>query len=168
MRSLRIGLVIAALLALLPAEGGAAPARRGTRAGCGKPTRVHAFHVEAVWTKEVYRTSEKAVVTVTVTRPAHEDPVELGIPLPVEPPVTVPVQDAYVTTAIITKAWPPPFGIGYTDANGQLTLKIPLKAVEPGPQVATNYATKWTNQGGCPDIEEWGFIRQDPAFKVIP
>jgi hypothetical protein len=166
MRALRITLVIAALVAFLPSEGGAAPARAGAGAGCGRPTRVHSFHVDAQWTKKVYRTSEKAVVNLTVTRPAHEDPFELGIPL--VPPVSVPQEGVTVTTAILTDAWPPPFGYGTTDDNGQLTLRIPLTEVEPGFQVATHYAEMWTNEGGCPDIQEWGFTRQDPAFKVIP
>ena len=151
----------------------AVPARGTTLADGGlrcssKPTRIHAFHVEAVWTKKVYRRSEKAVVTVTVTRPAHTDPLGEGIPLPISPPTSVPEEGVAVTTALMTAAWPPPYGAGTTDAAGQVTLKIPLKDVPTGPLDVSNYASKWTNQNGCPDIEEWGWLYESPALTVAP
>ena len=166
MRTLRITFVVAALLAFLPAEGGAARARPGLRCGSAA-TSVHAFYVEVEWTKKTYRTSEKAAVTVTVTRPADQDPLGFGVPIPRDV-ISTPQEGVTVTTAILTDAWPPPFGQGLTNADGQVTFKIPLKDVEPGPQPVSHYAEKWTNQSGCPDIQEWGYLRQEPAFTVLP
>lgn len=158
------GALVALLLLLGSSSSGAASSTAPTRHLCGKPTRIHAFHVEAEWTKKAYRSSEKAVVTVTVTRPAQEDPFELGIPIPT--PVSAPEEGVGVTTSILTNRWPPPYGTGVTDDQGQVKFKIPLNGVKPGKQAAAHYASKWTNQGGCPDIEEWGFLREVPAFVV--
>ncbi len=162
---------LAAIPILVAALAG--PARGATLAGSGlrcssKPTRVHSFHVETVWTRKVYRQSEKAVVKVTVTRPAHTDPLGEGIPLPIPPPASVPEAGVTVTTALMTAAWPPPYGYGATDAAGEVTLKIPLKDVPPGAVDASTYASKWTNQGGCPDIEEWGWFYESPGLTVTP
>jgi hypothetical protein len=159
----RAALVLSALLAALaPSVASAA----GSGLACkAKPTAVHAFHIEAEWTKKAYRASEKAVVTLTVTRPAHEDPADLGVPF--VPPVSVPEAGATVWTTINTGHYPYPYGYGVTDANGQITFKIGIEKLKPGPWDASHSAEKWTNQGGCPDIYEWGYLYQSPAFKVV-
>jgi len=128
------------------------------------PTRLQTFYVEAEWTKKAYRRSEKASVLLTVTRPADTDPTGYGIPI--DRPTSVPAQDVTVTTAVAPERWPPPFGRGITNEDGQVRLKIPLGNVPRGPQAASHYASYWTNENGCPDIEEWGFLWEDPAFKV--
>lgn len=155
------------LVALVPSLGEAAQVRTArTGLACkAKPTYVHAFHVETEWTKEVYRKSEKAEVTVTVTRPAHEDPADLGVPI--DPPASVPAEGVTVWSTVLTDTWPPPFGYGLTDAIGQVTFKISVKKLKPGKYDVSNYAEYWTNQGGCPDIAEWGRKLDSPAFTVI-
>ena len=169
MRYRRALLLLSVVFAAVPSHGGAATlATESTDRACGKPTRVHAFHVEAKWSKRVYRRSEKAVVVVTVTRPAHEDPFELGITLPVEPPISVPADGVTVTTAILTDDFWPPYGYGVTNADGQVKFKISIRELEPGKYDATHLASKWTNEGGCPDIEEWGFTFESPAVTVTP
>ncbi|MDQ3963493.1 MAG: hypothetical protein M3277_06225 [Actinomycetota bacterium] len=160
-RALSLVLLGALMSWLLPSTStGAALAHCGA-----DPTRIHAFHVETVWNKKVYERSEKAIVKVTITRPAHEDPFEMGIPIP--PPISIPAEEGVVvTTALLTNTFPPPFGRGETDAEGKVTFKIPLKEVKPGPVDATTYASKWTNEGGCPDIEEWGYKPEPKAFVI--
>lgn len=144
-------LAVAGLLSawLLPSTSSAA-----IPAMCGKPTYVHAFHVETEWSKKVYKRSESAKVEVTVTRPAHEDPGDNGIPI--DPPVSTAEAGVTVTTAPMTNVFPPPFGRGITDADGKVYFKIPLKDLKPGRYDARTYGEKWTNEGGCPDIVEWG------------
>jgi hypothetical protein len=166
---LRTAVILSVLVtALVPSIVRAAPVRgERPRVACNaKPTQVHAFHVEAEWTKEVYRKSEKAEVTVTVTRPAHEDPADLG--LPIDPPASAPVEGATVWTSVITGEYPYPYGYGVTDAMGQVHFKIPLKKLEPGKWDVSHYADKWTNQGGCPDVEEWGYLYESPGFTLTP
>lgn len=161
-RALSAALLAALMSWVLPTTSSA-----GVRAFCGsaKPTRIHAFHVETSWNKKVYKRGETAVVEVTVTRPAHEDPFELGIPI--DPPFSVPAEAGIpVTTAVITNTFPPPFGRGETDDAGKVTLKIPLKDLKAGKFDTATYASKWTNENGCPDIEEWGWKPESPAFIV--
>lgn len=155
-------LVIAGLLTawLLPSPSSAA-----TGALCGsKPTYVEAFHVDTKWNKKVYKRSETAKVEVTVTRPPHKDPVT-GSPL--EPPISTPEAGVTVTTALLTETFPPPFDRDITDDEGKVYFEIPLKDVkDPGPQHARTYAEKWTNEGGCPDIVEWGEKFEPKAIVV--
>lgn len=157
-RALSIALLGAVASWLAPAASSA-----GVSPHCGRPTYVHAFHVETEWSKRVYRRSEKAKVVVTVTRPPHTDPVTGN---PYEPPTSVPQEDVTVTTALLTDTFPPPFDRGITDADGKVFFEIPLKEVKRGPQSARTYAEKWTNEGGCPDIVEWGEKTEPEAFKV--
>lgn len=170
MRSrLRTTVILSVLLtALVPSLGGAAPMQweRPGVACNARPTQVHAFHVEAEWTKEVYKRSEKAEVTVTVTRPAHEDPAGGGIPI--DPPASIPVEGATVWTSVITGKYPYPYGYGYSDAQGQVHFKISMKKLEPGSWDVSHYADRWTNQGGCPDIQEWGYLYESPGFTLVP
>jgi hypothetical protein len=176
---LRIALVLAVFVTgLLPSLGRAStmlpdglPFGDGPPLRCkqlkAKPTYIHAFHVETEWTKKAYRRSEKAVVKITITRPAHEDPLGLGLP-PLTPPTSLPEEGVTAWTTISTNQWPPPYGYGATDALGQVTFKIPLKSLKPGRYDAATYGEKWTNQGGCPDIVEWGSKADLPAFTVLP
>jgi hypothetical protein len=136
--------------------------------GCkGVVTRIHAFTVSAEWNKRVYSNTEKALVIVTVTRPAPEDPLGLGIPT--DSPITYPVEGATVTTSVDTDRYPFPYGYGHTNADGQVGLKVPLQLLEkPGPYDVDHLAELWTNQGGCPDIQEWGYLRESPGFTIRP
>ncbi len=146
-----LGLTLAGLLSawLLPAPSSAAPLPFCASA---KPTYIEAFHVETKWNKKVYERSESAKVEVTVTRPVHKDPT--GGPF--DPPASVPEEGVTVTSAFMTSIFPPPFGRDITDAQGKVFFKIPLKSLKPGKYDARTFAEKWTNQGGCPDIVEWG------------
>ncbi len=164
--------------ALLPSTGMAAPApvRRLQAEGVGPAgaslrcrgaaaTQIHAFSIQAEWNKRTFDNSEKAVVTITVTRPAPEDPLGLGIPL--APPMTYPVEGANVWTSVITGRYPFPYGYGQTDADGKIKFKIDLKLLNKvGPYDVSHYASVYTNQGGCPDIEEYGYLFESPGLTI--
>jgi hypothetical protein len=118
----------------------------------------------AKWNKKVFKPSESAKVEVTVTRPVHKDPVTGG---PFDPPTSKPEEGVTVTTAVMTNTFPPPFGRDITDADGKVYMKIPLGSLKPGKYDARTYAEKWTNEGGCPDIVEWGERYEPKIFTVI-
>lgn len=163
MRAISLGICL--VLGGLSAAHGATDPRASARS-CAKPTRLYAFTVETEWASKSYAGSEKAVVEVTVTRPAPEDPGENGIPMPGQ--VAVPQEGATVSTTLFPKkrVFPPVFGRGLTDEDGRVRLPIPLKEISPGRVDASTYAELWTNEGGCPDIEEWGQRYDARAFTV--
>ena len=130
-------------------------------------TQVHAFTIQVEWNKRVFKNTEKASVTVTVTRPAPEDPLGLGIPM--DPPMTLPVEGANVWTSVLTGRHPFPYGYGQTDPDGKVHFKIDLKLLKKaGPYDVSHYANVNTNQGGCPDIEEWGYLYEARGLTVRP
>ena len=141
---------------------------RSAAACAGLGTRVHSFHVDAEWARKTYRRGDRALVTITVTRPAHEDPLGLGVPI--DPLVSVPEPGVTVATSLQTGYYPYPYGAGITDENGQVKLKIPLKDVpKKGPLDASTLVWKMTNQGGaaCTEIEEWGYLYQPAAIVIV-
>ena len=178
MRRLAGVLVLLVLVtASVPSAAMAAPApvRRLQAAGIGPTpplrckgaaaTQIHAFTLEVEWNKRVFKNTEKAVVTVTVTRPAPEDPLGFGVPL--ASPATLPVEGANVWTSVLTGRYPFPYGYGQTDADGKVQFKIALNLLKKaGPYDVSHYANVYTNQGGCPDIEEWGYLYEAPGLTV--
>jgi hypothetical protein len=163
MRMIKLGLVLCMGLLLAPAWAQAEVSRL-----CAKPTSVHAFHVAAEWDRSpaVYRRSEAAKIVVTVTRPAHEDPAGGGVPI--DPPQSLPEAGVSVWSSVVTTRWPWPYGAGVTDANGQVRLRMPMKDGKPGTYDVSHYVEKWTNQGGCPDIQEWGQLYESPGVVIKP
>jgi hypothetical protein len=180
MKRLTLCLALALLITgVLPSVGMAAPAtvRHLQAHGIGPATpplrckgaatQIQAFTVTAEWNKRVFKNTEKAEVTITVTRPAPYDPLGLGIEIP--PLYSIPVEGANVWTSVLTGKWPFPYGFGLTDAAGQVHFKIDLRLLKkPGPYDVTHYADLWHNQGGCPDIEEWGYLRESPGLTIRP
>lgn len=168
------------LTALVPSIGHAAApkqVRRLQAAGVGPniplrckgaaATQVHAFSITVEWNKRVFTNQEKALVTVTVTRPPPEDPLGLGIPL--ASPMTIPVEGANVWTSVLTGRYPFPYGFGQTDAEGKVSFKISLKLLKKaGSYDVSHYANVYTNQGGCPDIEEWGYLFEPRGITIRP
>ena len=180
MKRLWAVLALSALLtALLPSVGHAAPyaVRRLQAAGIGDikvplrckgaATQIHAFNVKAEWNKRVFKNTEKAVITVTVTRPGPYDPLGAGIPLPEVAPL--PQEGVTVWTSVLTGRYPFPYGYGTTDAAGQVHYEVPLKLLKKaGPYDVSHYASKWTNQNACPDIEEYGYLKESPGLTIRP
>ncbi|MDQ3957494.1 MAG: hypothetical protein M3273_04140 [Actinomycetota bacterium] len=152
-------LAAATALAVVPLGAGSHAA-----AYCGGPT-LETFEVRTKWNKKVYAPGETVKVQVTVLRPAKKDPSGQGIPL--DPPQQHPVEDAKVWVAF-TVGVPPVFGIGYTNEDGTLLLKIPLRKDIRGGVEATTRASKMYNESGpdCTNVEEFGHKREYPAFYV--
>lgn len=162
MKRIRVTLALALLVTTLQLSGGLAPA-----AACAG-TRVHSFHVKVDWGKKTYRPTDKAIAIVTVTRPAHEDP--LGVGVPIDPPASFPEPGVTVATSLQTGRYPYPYGAGITDENGEVRLKIPLKdANKKGPLDAQTLVWKIQNQGGpaCTEFEEYGYLYQPSAITII-
>ena len=178
MKRLPVVVAISLLMTvLMPSLGEAAaprPVRRLQAAGIGPriplrckgaATQVHAFTITAEWNKRVFRNTESAEITLTVTRPPPEDPLGLGVPL--DSPVTIPVEGANVWTSVLTGRYPFPYDFGQTDANGKVEFKVPLKLLKkPGRYDVSHYASVYTNQGGCPDIEEWGYLFEAQGLTI--
>ncbi len=164
MKKVSVTVVLAMAISMVQMAGGIS----GAAACAAMGTRVHAYHVETQWPKKVYRQSEKAVVKVTVTRPAHEDPAGLGVEF--EPPTSVPEAGVNVATSLQTGIYPYPYAHAVTDANGQATLKLPLTDVpKKGTFDAQTLVWKIQNQGGaaCSEIEEYGYKYDPRAVTVI-
>ena len=132
--------------------------------GSSRPTEVHAFTVEASWQKRVFTNDETAAITLTVTRPAPEDP--LGLGLPIDSPISIPVEGATAWTTVLTR-YPYPYGYGETNADGKAKIRVPLELLKkPGPYDVTHNAEIWTNKDGCPDIHQWGFLKESPGLVI--
>jgi hypothetical protein len=151
------GVLVATLLA--------APTAARTRTkGCGGQS-VETYDVTTKWNKTVYRPGETLIVDVTVMRPARKDPLGLGVPI--EPLFQTPVEEAKVVVSF-TVGVPPVFGLGVTDADGKLRLKIPLNTKVRGPIASTTRAWKIYGEGApdCFTVEEWGRLQEYPAFEI--
>jgi hypothetical protein len=141
----------------------AAPCRSATNSG-GAVLTVHSFHIEAEASKKVVRRGQVFTVKITVTRPAHEDPADLG--LTYEPPMSMPEKDVRVGISLWTGERTYFYALGVSDENGEDTLKIRVPgSAEPGKAYASVSAQKWVKQD-CPDILEYGF-REYPDFVVV-
>ena len=139
----------------------AAPCRSASGAAV---LTVHSFHVEAEPSKKVVRRGQVFTVKITVTRPAHEDPADLGIQY--DPPMSTPEKDVRLGISLWTGERTYFYALGISDANGEDVLKIKVPAsAEPGKAYASVSAQKWLKQD-CPDILEYGFAEY-PDFVVV-
>lgn len=152
-------------LALLP--GAASPAL----ADCGAETiYARMYHVEVDDLKPTYRIGEKVTFNITLTTPAHEDPVGLGQPL--DPPASQPAQDVQVYVAMfVGPAGRESFlyGVGNSGSEGKASLSVKLKKyVRPGPAHVRVYAEKYIaqNVASCFSIVFFGDKQMPNAFRV--
>ena len=149
-----------ALVAALGLVGSllAAPASAtssGAACSSGAVLVLRSLHITAVPSKKVVKPGEKFTVDVTVTRPAHEDPVGNGITF--EPPMSVPAEDVTVGLSVWVGERTYFWQIGLSDAEGKetMTLKVPANA-EAGKALAAASARHWI-KNDCPDILEDGY-----------
>ncbi len=153
--------VAVSALQLVPLAGtaGAAPCMNGEGV-----IVLRSLHIEAQPSKKVVAPGDKFSVKVTVTRPAHEDPADLGIQF--EPPASVPAEDVTVGLSVWVGERTYFWNIGTTDANGEVTLplKVPARS-EVGPAFASISGRHWI-KNDCPDILEDGY-RDYARFVVI-
>ncbi len=154
---------ISALALVLTLVPGAAATAAPAACGASAATTLRTFHIVAKPHKKTYRLGEVAKVNVKVTRPAHEDPVAAGIEF--EPPVSVPADDVNVSVGLyVNESYL--YGVGVTDADGEATVSIKMTAPKPGWARADVAAREFYNRGGCPDIEEEGYVSYPRFFKA--
>jgi hypothetical protein len=139
----------------------AAPASAGTsgesnQAACSAAVLVlRTLHVVATPSKTKLKPGDKFTVDVTVTRPAHEDPVGQGIEF--DPPQSLPAEGVTVGLSVWVGDRTYFWQVGLTDAEGKssLRLKVPGNA-EAGKALASASARHWI-KNDCPDILEDGY-----------
>lgn len=162
MRLWRFRIIAIALLIVL----GAPPAPAGETGCGGRRTYLYTFTVRTKWEAKTFARGETARVTVTVTRPAPEDPLQNGIPVP--SPVGIPAEGVLVQTSL-PDYFPPLWDQGTTNEAGKVKLGIRLpRDAKLGPTYAATYASVVYNGNGCPDIEEFGYLQEWPAFVIRP
>ena len=111
-----------------------------------------------------YSIGSRAKVDVTVTQPASEDPLQLGVPIPIGG--SVPAADATVGVGLHIG---PVFAPGYakTDETGKATvsIKIPTYA-HPGKVGIDAYAYRIIAQSPCYTLQEDGYAHRSGVFTV--
>lgn len=149
-------LAVLALMGSLLAAPASATTSNGAGAACSSAVLVlRSLHITAVPSKKTVKPGEKFTVDVTVTRPAHEDPLGNGVAF--DPPTTVPAEDVTVGLSVWVGERTYFWQIGLTDAEGKdtLRLKVPANA-ETGEALASASARHWI-KNDCPDILEDGY-----------
>ena len=171
----RTALVLStALLSGLLAFGHAAPAQacssRGVRAmlrsgSALEVVSLRTYHLVVEADKPSYKVGDTAVINVTVTRPAHEDPLGQGIPI--DPPESFPAEEVNVGIGLrIGDVFL--FGHALTDAEGLAKVKIDIKSYTPaGKASADAYAWKTVQETPCAKVEENGYTSKPDLFRVF-
>ena len=152
-RFLRLPVVVAAVLTLVASLGLAAPARATSACAlAGMETiSLRTFYLEIKADKKLYSVGDVAKIHVNVTRPADEDPLGEGIPLP--RPTSEPAAEVNIGIGLaVGRVYLP--GAGMTDENGDAVVKIKIE----------NYAPR--NQWVDASVYAWNVVHQDPCFTV--
>jgi hypothetical protein len=138
--------------------------RDGMRSGAMETIALRTFRVEMESAKPTYRIGETAILHARVTRPADEDPLQLGVPL--DSPEQYAAADVSVGVGLrIGDVFL--FGFGITDANGEVDIKVKLKSYTPtGSALADSFAWKRQVETPCANLEENGYTFFPDAFKV--
>jgi hypothetical protein len=123
------------------------------------------FYVTMKADKPSHKVGDIARVNVTVTRPAHEDPANLG--QPIDPPQSFPAENVNVGLGLrIGEVFL--FGHSTTDANGEATVKVELKDYTPGGTAAGDgFAWNVLHESVCARVEETGYTNVPKLFKVV-
>lgn len=162
--------ILAGTMSLASATPAQACSARGVRSGLRSGALIETFglrtyHLEVEADKSFYRIGETAKVHVTVTRPAHEDP--LGEGIPIDPPQSFPAEDVNVGIGLrIGDVFL--FGHNVTDAEGRTTVKIKIASYAPtGKASADAYAWKTQVDSPCARVEENGYTQVPNIFTII-
>ena len=159
-RKLAATIIVASFL-LSP---GSAPAAT-TSDGCSEQYNILSFHVTAKPGRPVYLESEKAIIHVKVTRPAHEDPGNNGIEI--DPPDSEPAADIYVGIAfVVGNSYL--FGFGVTDEKGKADVEIEIdEGTDSGEADVNIYAWKDLVSTPCLTIREYGHRYYEDMFRIV-
>jgi hypothetical protein len=122
------------------------------------------FYIEPSVKKKTVRIGETAVFPVHVSRPAEEDPLDLGLEM--EPGSIGPVEDANIGVGLLVgDVFLPGFAV--TDANGDAVIKVKIENyVKPATVDAAFYSWKVVQDTPCLRIEENGFKAVPALFKI--
>lgn len=158
-------LATGAIAAVIATAGVVAPARAETCApGTMETVNPRTFHVDIKPFKKSYAIGEVVPVEVTVSRPAEEDPVGLGVSY--ERPVSFPAEEVNVGVGIsVGRSFLP--GYGFTNARGKTTVKLLLARYIPHKTAHVRaFAYKEAFRSPCLAVEEQGYANHPNAFKV--
>ena len=161
--------LLATLLALAPVSGAAACSQRNVRsmlrAGATEVVALRTYHLEVEADKKAYKVGDTAKINVTVTRPAHEDPVGLGVPI--DPPQSFPAEDVNVGLGLrVGNVYL--FGYSRTNADGLAVVKVPIKSYTPaGKAMADAFAWRAAVEAPCFKVEENGYREMPNLFTVL-
>ena len=178
MRRVSMLLASSMLIATIAVAAGPASAATG---GCGSRTAVNkalrtnqmetftlrTLDVEAKVKRAVVNRGDFVEIEVTVTRPAKEDPIGEGTPLPVERPVVEPAPDVYVGMGVyVGNVFLPGFAI--TGPDGVAKARIKIESYAPKNTVAnvSVYAWKVLQDTPCATIQEDGYRQYPTMFKT--
>ncbi len=122
------------------------------------------FHVAIKPFKKAYRRGDTVKVDVTVTRPAEEDPMGLGVGT--ERPASVPASDVNVGVGVsVGRVFLP--GYGRTNDAGKANVAIKIEKYAPRAVAHVRaFAYKEVFSSPCLTVEEQGFASRDNAFRV--
>ncbi len=153
--------LVTGLLAVAPAAG--------AKVACSSAANLEfvylkTFKLDVQLPKGPFKPGQTVPFPTTVTRPADEDPLGQGIPMPrphVEAAADVPVVIVAFAKDVLM--------IDYklTDANGKVNLSLKLPKYTPaGPVSARIYAQKLLQDTNCIVIYETGDMTMGRAFDV--
>lgn len=134
------------------------------RGNMRETVRLRTFHILAEPQAESYKIGSTAKIDITVTRPAHEDPADLGVEL--EPPTSVPAENVIVGIGIhVGQVFVP--GFSRTDADGKATVAMKLpRYMMAGKASMTVYAWNVVHESPCLRVEEDGYAAYPESFEV--
>jgi len=126
--------------------------------------RARTFYIDAKPQAESFKIGTAAKIDVTVTRPAHQDPFDLGVEY--EPPASTPAENVLVGVGVHAGDVFVP-GFARTDANGETTVSLKLpRYMVPGPASMSVYAWNVVHESPCLRVEEDGYRSYPEAFDV--
>lgn len=161
--------LLAALLVVAPVSSAGACSSRNVRSmirsGAIEVVALRTYHLEVAPARKIYKVGDVAKINVTVTRPAHEDPAGLGVPI--DPPQSFPAEDVNVGIGLrIGDVFL--FGHSVTNADGLAVVKVPIKSYTPaGKAMADAYAWKTAADTPCLRVEENGYRQLPNLFTVL-
>jgi hypothetical protein len=134
------------------------------RGNMRETVRLRTFHIQAEPQAESFKIGTAAKIDITVTRPAHQDPFDLGVEF--EPPTSVPAEDVIVGVGLhVGQVFVP--GFARTDAEGKTTVSLKLpRYMQPGVAEMTVYAWNVVHESPCLRVEEDGYASYPEAFEV--
>ena len=126
--------------------------------------QLRTFTVEVKPLAKGYKIGRPAQFSVTVTRPAHKDPLQVGPDF--DPPASAPAAGASVGVGVhVGEVFVPGFAITGDDGTAIVTIKLP-SYMKPGPADIDGYAWKVAADSPCLTIEEDCYVHLVKAFTV--